>query len=602
MRTRPSSLILCVATLLGVIHCQSPERTFVPEGDVSGDGDGDGGETGGGANSMGGSSGGGSGQSCEVGYTGSDCTTCDEGFAPSGDQCVADCGSCGSHEVCEREGGEANCVCAPTYTRAGASEPCVFDEAIVSPQFTDPSAWSTDQVTLDPTAYGPMAGAVTWDETGICNGASLSQTVTMPPHSVSAPLLIEIQSERAPVTYDCILGGDDPGSALRLGDQVLSLDLVNTPSEVVVKTEVCLGAAAFGGEVEFEIVPETALAQCSGTPPCPPPALRSVLIREASEEECPAVVGEVVNGSFDDDSFWDIYAMQANGQGTVSAEITEGKLEMSASLTCSDVSATAPISVPLDSDFPNAAIRLEYSGGFGDKLQVSMNSGGERALGDELIGAGLGTEQVATICIPEFARGLVQDYKFELVNSSGACNLADQKDFVIDNVELVSDAACAHDVLRDGDFELGEQLGVSSWHLTNGDEGCGNCEGDAEIVADSGLAHSGSRVLAVDWGGIESFGTADAYTVARIPEAGGAGGAALKYWHRATGAGSHPITTSVGGNVTSTSTWTEETICIADYLGGQLHDISFSVGNATTGAGVVYIDDVSIELDANCPE
>lgn len=595
MTTR--ALTPCLLLSLFFLQCKVVERDFESEGDQN-----TGGSDSGGGAGLGGLGGSSIGSNCDPGYTGLGCQACADGYAPAGEDCIMDCGSCGEHQLCQRDPGPPACACAPTYVVDASTQECVFSGALVSTRFTDPDAWNLTQATIDPTAFGPNAGSARFNESAWCGGGAISQTVTMPPMSVAAPLVLELRAERLPLTNDCLMGGGFTGINLWLEGQVLQLGLhQNMATETVFKREYCLGEAAFGRDVDFRLIVDTERNRCDYDPSCPPPILHEVSIREALADECRSPLGEVLNGRFNSAEGWVLVANQSNGLGGARAEVVDGRLELEGQYSCSNVRATTLLSVPQHSTLPNAALRFDYAGTNGARSRLLYMGGGiEHQLTDELTGAGLSNWSEATICIPDFARGLVNDYRFELMNGLRSCSEADARTFYFDNVQLVSDPACEHEGVRDGGFELGTQLGLSSWDLIDGTESCGNCEGTARILSDSELARSGSRVLALEFAGIEDSGSPRAQTFARIPFATSAGGPALKFWYRKVGSGSGTLSSPAESGIVGSATWTEYTTCFQPREQGQVRTLAFSSLNSGSPS-THYIDDVRFAFDPNCP-
>lgn len=517
----------------------------------------------------------------------------DGGQLPDADICdsvVCECdtdGDCGAHEVCDATSGPGRvCICAPAYEDNGSG--CAFAGAPLAPGFDDPAPWMTSGgAVLDPTADPPATGGddpgeVTWSGGAICDGSRVLQTFTMPPYGRAEPLAFQVTYRGESETFEA-----RPQLAL-------NEHWVRLPRRFDFFTQsICLGEAGFGGDVEFRVDGHSGFCPAFDAADMLVVDRFEVVRAEDAELECPAP-GFVLDGDFEGDGTAWIPIGDASVQDGIGQSGTRAARLQTTTL-CVPAFMTGVASLPVSTSMPNQALRFFWNGTTGRVLQVQAADG----FVADLTASGEAT--VSTVCLPPHSQGLARAITFALPIINGPCSDADSRDFVVDTVEVVSEAECGDDpYLLDGDFELAVTGTVpGSWSF-----GGGGPRGTVGVVA--GNAQSGDASLHFTAQQTCAFLSARATIVTPKPDP--TGGPALKYFYRVddnpetsleSRPGNGPLPEGAAGYV-------EETVCLDPVLATQPQELVFTmqrVGpcDVPFPEEEAFIDNVRVATDAACP-
>ncbi|MBW2687747.1 MAG: hypothetical protein JRE19_17810 [Deltaproteobacteria bacterium] len=493
---------------------------------------------------------------------------------------------CGAHEVCDTSSGPGRvCVCAPAYEDNGSG--CAFAGAPLAPGFDDPAPWTTSGgAVLDATATGSDdPGEVTWSGEAICDGSGVSQTFAMPPYGRAEPLAFEITHRNNRESSDARpqIGIKEAWSRL--------------PRRFEFFTQsICLGEAGFGGDVEFRIEGHSVFCPSSETSDELIVDRFEVVRAEDVGLECPDP-GFVLDGDFDGDGTAWTPLVNASVQDGVGQNGTRAARLQTATL-CSAAFMTGVASLPVSTSMPNQALRFFWNGTTGRVLQVRAADG----VVADLTASDQAT--VSIVCLPPYTQGLARDVTFALpftqAGTDQLCSDPDIRDFVVDTVEVVSEAECGDDpYLLDGDFELAATDTVpGGWRLGGADT-----RGTVGVV--TGNAQSGDASLRFTAHEECFFLSARATMVVPKPDA--TGGPAVKYFYQLD---NNPGTTleSQPGNgplPDVTAGFVEETVCLDPALATQPLELGFTMlRNGTCGTPSeeeAFVDNVRVTTDAACP-
>lgn len=503
---------------------------------------------------------------------------------------------CNSREVCDSTTGPGRvCVCAPTYVNNGGG--CVFGGALLAPELDDADPWTTTgNVVLDPFGVdGLNPGQATWDNTAICDRDSvLSQSVVMPPYDRAEPFALDI-------VHVGSSGFGNPSPVLGINGRWISLDL-NFPVE---SSLVCLGDAAYGGEVEFRVVGDTFT--------CPSPDAFDELLVDRLEVvrasdvglECPAP-GVVLDGDFEGNgSAWEGLAPSDGFAGVQEGIGSDGSRagRLQTATLCSEPTLDGLGSWPLPSTLESPALRFLWNGTSGRDLDVILDS--TELILDSMQAISFtatGAAQTTTLCIAPAFLGLTTALRFGLPSTFGVCADPDVRDFVFDDLEVVSAPECGDDpYLVDGDFEGALDGSVSAgWsYVAN--------EGEETVAVIGGDAQSG--VAALELTIQQECGGPSARATAIVPEPDANGGPALKYFYRIESNPETETSSFPGNGVLPEGAldYAEETVCLDPEDAGRAILVSFSM---SPGAGVcadtfpverALFDNVRLTTDESCP-
>ena len=497
---------------------------------------------------------------------------------------------CGAKALCDHA--QDACVCISGYVPAGAAG-CTWGGGLADPSFQDGTAWeASGGASVSPLATGDVApGEAFFGADAVCSLGQLRQRVDMPPYAQADPFV-------ATVNYRSMGNPNDlVGVAIRLGGAWLEL-----PGRARWSiARLCLGESAYGGPIDVQVAPARVAADCGAAQPAANMAVDHLAITPAAPGECPAP-GTVRNGDFEDGEGW-----SGTGQGDGTATIAAGAgaggsraAHLSTRTECSSAALTGQVSWPTASTLPSPALELWWRGSTGRALEM--------ALGDRPVARleGAGEERTSRICVPPWAQGLATAMTWSLPERKGACSRADERDFSLDDMRVVSEPGCGTDPhLLDGGFEAAAQGLDSGWQLSV-PEG----RGEASLVAAAGLAHSGKGAA---WLAMyQDCGAAAVETFAVVPRPDDGRGPALTFWYRA---GENPetelfATTGQGsdhGPLREDDDWRQETVCISPVLAGRTLRIGVRL-DAGTGACLdefpmeeAMLDDMAMTTTPDCP-
>jgi hypothetical protein len=391
---------------------------------------------------------------------------------------------CGDFEICDTTSTPGRlCECAPTYERQG--EDCVFAGALVNPGFQETDGWTRSndvRVTIDPDAAGALdTGVATLNGDGVCLFDSLSQTVTMPPRDRAEIFAVDVsyltEDPGAPFLFD------EPGPVVTVngGWHAFPQENPNFATH-----SFCLGEGGYGGDVEFEVSAAQESKSCDGNPSVVL-HLDRLAVRPAAPGECPAAVGETINADAEADEGWAFDSASDGTAGFVAGAGNGGSrgLRLTRSTNFSRASATSKISLPLDATTPTPAIEFFTAGTASAVFEVQL--GGQAV--SRLTPSGM-----RRVCIPDWAKGTVQDITFALTQELDSGASSPQPETVdIDDIAVVSDAGCGD---SSNDYDNGFETSFNGpglspgWSVTLG--GVNGVMAPADIVNDPTLARSGN--------------------------------------------------------------------------------------------------------------
>jgi len=495
---------------------------------------------------------------------------------------------CEAHEVCDATSQPGRiCVCAPAYEDSGSG--CVFAGAPLAPGFDDAAPWTTTgMAVLDADGAGiDDPGEVTWLTGAVCDASSVRQTFTMPPYERAEPLAIEITHQGRGDFYQ-------PRPSLALNEKWSRLPIQFT----FATAQRCLGEAGFGGDVEFRIDGDSfGCPSSDGAEELIVDRLEVVRAQDIGLE-CPDP-GGVRDGDFEGNgSAWTGLA-PADGFAGVEEGIGTGgsrAARLRTATLCSGPSITGVASWPLFSTVASPALRLVWSGTAGRVL---------RLVSDDFVFAELtatGATGTGVACLPQHMQGTAQELEFALPFTAGTCANPDVRDFVLDDVEIVSEPACGDDpFILDGDFETALSGTIASgWIFTSNEP-----RGTASVVGGGAQSGNASLLLAAR----QECTGASAQTTIVVPKPDATGGPALKYYYRV---GNNPETTtsSLPGNGALPEgglDFAEATVCLDPNQATKPLNILFRIdpGGGTCADTFpeeqARIDNVRVTTDAACP-
>jgi hypothetical protein len=517
---------------------------------------------------------------------------------------------CGAHARCEVSGPGSVCACVAAYARTGGA--CMFAGAPADPQMSDPTKWTPGApgAAIDPVAPGHVdPGEAVLDRVGLCGFGGLTQTFTMPPLDRAEPMKLVVTHTAA----DPLLDLSGTLLSIGVGTQWVDLPL----SRNVYRTDsLCLGAAAYGGPVDFRVA-------ALGGPGCQGPLGTSVRVDQmqvqvAAAGECPAP-GQVVDGSFETGTGWTFTSTQG-----ATAAITPGIGEagstgalLAGANRCSEATMTGTVSLPLITATAHPAIDVFWTGTVGQRLVVGLAGKNVETLDAD------GVAKHARLCVPPWAAGTVTTLSFLMQRKSdNACTVALGRSFRLDNITIVDDPACSPaGELTDPGFErVANPIGpATGWGLINGY--VNDTEGiAAAVVTGPGLAHTGTGALAITWINLCTFindGGADFTAI--VPPVLGTAGPAVKFFVNAPASNTMsearvslqpPPNVATPGFVVSPETggYVENLLCLPPQLSRRRITLRASVGDTSGGgclqnqpAETALFDDFEITTDPRCP-
>lgn len=357
-------------------------------------------------------------------------SVCGTGYREVEGRCEFSCeDACNDHQDCFETANGGECQCVVGY----AGDPCEWTGALQDPDFTSPETWSaTPGVAIEPLAAGLTGeGIASFESTVVCNAGAVSQFAEMPPYDLADPLVVEVTFRSQEV------------NGVHVGYNRASRKLVGT-GQIWSTDRFCLGEAAYGGPVKFEVAAFERASSCFSNPIGTLEVDRFDVV-VADPGECPQP-GDVLNGRADlDEPGWEFETENGNPGGLPEAELKAGVGEASSSgarlYKPGDSQNLAgmytQLSVPLPSTLPSPALRFWWKGSLDRLYYVDLGTyPGTRARQrrlDTLVGDGL--PQGATYCLPPWTHGNVADLSFVLIGTA-------ESELIVDNVEIVSDPRC----------------------------------------------------------------------------------------------------------------------------------------------------------------
>lgn len=343
-------------------------------------------------------------------------------------------------------GSLAECACVAGYS----GEPCAWTGGLQGTQFANEEPWGqTNGAAILPLVEGPTGlGIASFQSSVTCNAGAVSQVVDMPSYEDAEPFVAEVTFRRENV-LGVVVGYGRAFRSLRSA----TLDWYTD--------SFCLGEAAYGGPVKFQIAAEGRPAECFVAPVGSIEVDRfEILVAEPGE--CPAP-GEVMNGQANlDEGGWR-FDVEQGGNGLVQASLVPGVGESATAgarlFQSADSSRVAAmhtqLSVPLPTSKPSPALRFWWKSPATKEYIVQLGTyPGPRSVTDPLGPLfGDGSAQVTTYCLPPWTFGNVVDLTFAAAASRADFAGIDWE-LVVDNVEIISDARCGESTdLLDPSFD-----------------------------------------------------------------------------------------------------------------------------------------------------
>jgi len=445
---------------------------------------------------------------------GSTSATCGPGFEPQGGRCVAVCTEpCGLHEACNVTETSAKCACVPGYV----GDPCEWGGGIQDPQFTSAEAWaSTNGARIEALVGLTGPGIASFSSSVSCNAGAVSQVVEMPPYDDADPLVVEV-TFRYENSY-----GIDVGYG-RASRRLLS----TVPYPEWDTDRFCLGEAAYGGEVKFQVAATERTTECFSAPTGSIEVDRFEIL-VADEGEC-APPGELLNASADVGGGGWVFDVEP-GPGGSAGLLEEGVGQAGSSgarihkpAGSAQLAAMyTQLSVPLADSLPSPALRFWWQGAARWEYYVDAGTypGTRSALNPVDWLSGTGAAQTSTYCLPPWTHGNVVDLSFVTLGGF----FEDEADLVVDNVEIVSDPRCGSSVdVLDPSFDSAP----NRWPGTDVNRGA-DPESAITLIKDSARAHPpGDGALEIRYGNNQAV--IDATTWVWVPATDEAKGPTLRF-------------------------------------------------------------------------
>lgn len=530
---------------------------------------------------------------CEVAYQGASCGDCAEGFQDKDKDgtCEAACTptACGPHTTCDDASGKVACTCATGYS--GATEACAWTGGLLDPSFQNmpANAWTADRgAAIEPLAAGSQdPGWAIFSQAASCTTAGrVVQTVDMPAYSAAEPLALRVNGRSVCVGVDC--GGKVQGIGVRLNGAFSRMPFTGSYEF----QEQCLGERSFGGPLRVALQP---LNLGCGDNDYTVYVDRAQIVPQPT---CPAL-NTIPNADFEAASGW---IALASSNGTAAIVDTDGVNgthggQLKTTAACESASLREAVSIPATST-ANTALKVNYKSTSLAVTDVSLNG---IFIGQLQPRTTFGS---STLCIPDWAKGSVQELRF-MLNPEGqhTCGDAIVKSVTVDDLSWTTDATCAADAkLNDPGVERVET--ASTWRfVTDSQFGAG-----VSKTSDSGVAHTGSGAVKLE--AFKACGAAYAATSITIPEPSGANGPALKFYYTRTNNANGQFSASTSSSSTMLNPaagYTLATLCLDPKRAGQPDEVKFSVrilGTCSTASfvtEVAMIDDLEVTTDASCP-
>jgi hypothetical protein len=545
--------------------------------------------TGGAGGTGGTSSGGTGGGTCAVGTQDND----------KNGTCLPTCATaalpCAVHSACSDASGTAKCVCVSGYV--GAAGACAWGTVPADPGFQNKpvGSWTASSgATLTPTSLGLVDdGNVVFDRTTICTGnGAMTQAVTMPEFAQAETMQLEFSSQGTCTSSGgfCSLGKTNVffnGGAISF-----------TPPSNYSNQVRCLGARAFGVTAPLVVRHGSREYPCDASVSAYSVSVDHVQIKPNAA--CPRP-STIPNGDFEAATNW-------VGTGTTSALVAGAGVGASQAWRLATLAGSCvSVSMKGDYSFPmtnRAALSVSLNGTAGKNLVFGTAGGG--ATWAEYLGTG-NAFVTQNVCIPQFAKGMVQAVELRTYNVlGGGCAAGDARSFTVDNMAFTTAAACPVDSsIVDPGFEISDAV-IRYWGLSVSLNGTA-AGASGSIATDAVNAHGGSKVLTMSTQ--QACTSATASTVLSVPAPLAAAGPALKFFFKGGGANAAAVVTAGAASITvpAQATYAEQTLCLDPAAAGEglplMVRLSANGGTcATTFAATTgYFDDFRVTTDAACP-
>jgi hypothetical protein len=504
-------------------------------------------------------------------------------------------------------------ACDGAAVVAGAGPVC-FRPIVADRAFAGSGAWSSEGgVVVTP-------ASARFDAPTLCAHDRLETVIETPPLACATPVVLELgvdlqRGDR--VNFEVGVNGAYWRPLLVAGSYV---------------QRVCLGAAAYGG------VARLSLGGASNPGFCPAPGddegpalvLHSVTIAPDARGACPAV-GEIFDADFEAppgatladlaptgvpvEGGWALAG--AGGVATIEAGLgVRGSraAHLHTESLCESPSVTGRVSLPTAAMLPHAALRLWTKGTPGAVASVRVGPRRPAVLLGSTYVVGTGGARTVDVCLPRWALGTVQWLEIGLVDRdfTQRCAEANVRDFVFDELALVSDPACADAAagVLDPGFELAAAPtnAVSPWTIETWDDVPG---GTVTLAPDRDAPRAG-RVAAV-FRATTPCPRAALSAGVTIPRATETAGPSLSFWIR-PGPASHTrpdVSLAAATAPVALPTeprWTRVSTCLDPRLGGRPDLLRFAIVSPKGGTCAdtfpeesFAIDDVALGTDPACP-
>lgn len=414
------------------------------------------------------------------------------------------------HEVCEgTTPNDAACVCAPGYEGI----PCEWVGALKDPGFQNSDAWETSSdanvEALSVDADLPRdPGKAVLTPSAVCSSGKVGQQINMPSYEAAEPFVVE-------VTYRA-----EPAGGLEIGFDRAWKRLAQTEGDEWEEGKrFCVGEAAYGGLVDFQIAPSEKTSVCRDSPQTAQDIIevdRVEIVLARPEDKCPRP-GEVFNGDAEREAGG--WRFDAAGEATADFDDEGGRaggsgarLHSERSLFADDAAMTTRVSVPLPRDDMKPALRFWWKGSSGALFQTELGTFTALGESDRSLGTlrGSGAGESALYCLPPWTYGNVVDLSFQLGDLKRP--EGESTALVVDELEVVHDARCgtSSDIFDPG-FESApvDRAGVS-FRLSSTQA--------VETVSDEGRAHSGAGFLEITYSTTETYVLFETWVFVPPPE------------------------------------------------------------------------------------
>lgn len=503
--------------------------------------------------------------------------------------CEPACGedTCGAHQICDDSTGAVTCACDLGYADDGAGS-CAWSGILQDPGFdgAPPGAWTV--------AHGELSGsAAHFGFTGACTPGSqgvVSQAFALPEPSATGPLAVVFQaSATCSGTTACPLYAP-ARLALEIGGQrVYTGNLKGTDTGY----SLCLGEAAYQPDPVLSLLPaDRDACQFAGV------TYDITQADFAPDGDCPPL-GSVTDGDLSGGGAgWTLSTNDPAGYARVDAS---GPIDGSPAAhlhleqTCSQLSASVPLSVPLSG---GTALHFDTQLTSGRRVEVKID--------ETLIGTvtGTGAPQSASVCLPSGLAGWVHTLKLTQT-FPGNCADANLVDLYVDNLSLTQDPACDSDFIDPG-LEADASASYLPWKLVSHFSGATVATRAPEQV------HGGSQALLLE--NTQQCGDAQALLAVTLGAADATGGPALSFWFQndtdgdLTDATVYDENQAISFRAPQAATWQKAVVCTPPERAGALTQLTFSnsangsCGDPLGATEDFLIDDLQVTTDPSCPK